>query len=125
MGDIGLTGCPQKRYRVTTQSNHGFGVAPNQLDREFTADRPNQRWEAGITYIGTREDWLYLAAAMDLHSKAIVGWSVCERLNRDLVISGMMMAIWQRKPGSDLVHHSDPGGQYASDDFQSLQGSAA
>lgn len=120
MRELGLKGCPKKRYRVTTQSNHGFWVAPNQLEREFTADRPNQRWVADITYIRTGEGWLYLAAVMDLYSKAIVGWSMSDRLNRDLVISAMMMAIWQRKPGSELMHHSDRGSQYASDDFQSM-----
>lgn len=120
MRELGLKGCPKKRYRVTTQSNHGFRVAPNQLDREFTAEKPNQRWVADITYIRTGEGWLYLAAVMDLYSKAIVGWSMSERLTRDLVISAMMMAIWTRKPGRDLIHHSDRGSQYASDDFQSL-----
>ena len=71
-------------------------------------------------YLRTGEGWLYLAAVMDLYSKAIVGWSMSERLNREVVIKALIMAIAQRKPGTDLVHHSDRGSQYASGDFQSL-----
>ena len=118
--ELSLKGCPKKRCRVTTQSNRGFRVAPNYLDREFKADKPNQRWVADITYIRTGEGWLYLAAVMDLYSKAIVGWSMSHRLNRDIVISAMVMAISLRKPGADLIHHSDRGSQYASGDFQAL-----
>lgn len=120
MRALNLKGCPKKRYRVTTQSNHGFRVAPNHLDRAFSADAPNQRWVADITYIRTQEGWLYLAAVMDLYSKAIVGWSMSDRLNRDIVIKAMLMAIWQRKPSDQLMHHSDRGSQYASGDFQAL-----
>ena len=120
MRELGLKGCPKQRYRVTTQSNHGFRVAPNQLEREFTADKPNQRWVADITYIRTQEGWLYLAAVMDLYSKAIVGWSMSERLNREIVVKALIMAIWQRRPDGQLIHHSDRGSQYASSDFQAL-----
>lgn len=120
MRQMGLQGCPKKRYKTTTQSKHGFRVAPNQLKRDFKADRPNQRWVADITYIRTGEGWLYLAAVMDLYSMAIVGWSMGERLIRDLVIKALMMALWQRKPDAGLIHHSDRGSQYASGDFQDL-----
>ena len=75
---------------------------------------------ADITYIRTGEGWLYLAAVMDLYSKAIVGWSMSSRLNRDIVVRALMMALWQRKPDEQLMHHSDRGSQYASDDFQDL-----
>ena len=74
MRELGLQGCPKKRYKVTTQSDHGFRVAPNHLNREFTATQPNQRWVADITYIRTGEDWLYLAVVLDLFSRAIVAW---------------------------------------------------
>lgn len=120
MRELGLKGCPKKRYRLTTNSTHGFGVAPNHLDREFSADGPNQRWVADITYIRTGEGWLYLAAVMDLYSKAIVGWSMSARLNRNIVVRALLMALWQRKPDEQLMHHSDRGSQYASDDFQDL-----
>ena len=120
MRAMGLKGCPIKRYKVTTDSNHGYRIAPNQLERDFEASAPNQRWVADITYIRTGEGWLYLAVVMDLYSMAIVGWSMSERITRDLVIKALMMAIWHRKPDSGLIHHSDRGSQYASEDFQSL-----
>jgi transposase InsO family protein len=120
MRELGLKGCPKRRYRVTTQSNHRFRIAPNRLDREFSAEAPNQRWVADITYIRTQEGWLYLAAVMDLYSMAIVGWSMSDRLNREIVVKALMMAIWQRKPAESLLHHSDRGSQYASTDFQDL-----
>ena len=120
MRDLGLQGCPKKRYRVTTQSDHGFRVAPNTLEREFTADGPDQRWVADITYIRTAEGWLYLAVVMDLFSKAIVGWSMSERLTRDIVLKALLMALWRRRPDAGLLHHSDRGSQYASGDFQAL-----
>jgi transposase InsO family protein len=120
MRELGLKGCPKKCYKMTTQSNHGFRVAPNNLNREFTADRPNHRWAADITYIRTDEGWLYLAVVMDLYSKAIVGWSMSERITRELVVKALLMALWWRKPESGLLHHSDRGSQYASGDFQGL-----
>lgn len=107
MRELGLKGCPKKRYRITTQSDHGFRVAPNTLEREFTADRPDQRWAADITYIRTAEGWLYLAVVMDLFSKAIVGWSMSERITRDIVLKALLMALWRRKPNAGLLHHSD------------------
>lgn len=120
MRELGLQGCPKKRYKVTTQSNHRFSVAPNHLNRDFTATQPNQRWVADITYIRTGEGWLYLAVVLDLYSRAIVGWSMSHRLTRDLVLKALLMALWRRNPEADLLHHSDRGSQYASDDFQSL-----
>jgi putative transposase len=120
MRELGLKGCPKKRYRVTTDSDHGFRTAPNTLDRQFTADGPNQRWASDITYIRTGEGWLYLAIVMDLYSKAIVGWSMSHRINRDLVLQALLMALWNRTPGEGLMHHSDRGSQYASGDYQAL-----
>lgn len=120
MRSLGLKGCPKKRYRVTTVSDHGFRVAPNHLAREFSADRPNERWAADITYIKTGEGWLFLAVVMDLYSKAIVGWSMSSRITREIVLNALLMAVAARKPGAGLLHHSDRGSQYASGDFQSL-----
>ena len=120
MRELGLHGYPKKRYKVTTQSQHGFQIAAHHLDRQFTADAPNQRWAADITYLKTQEGWLYLAVVLDLYSKAVVGWSMSHRMTRDLVIRAMMMALSQRKPGAGLLHHSDRGSQYASTDFQVL-----
>ena len=120
MRELGLKGCPKKRYKVTTDSDHGFSVAPNHLARDFTATAPNQRWVADITYIRTGEGWLYLAVVLDLYSRVIVGWSMSHRITRDLVLKALLMALWRRHPEEDLVHHSDRGSQYASSDFQAL-----
>lgn len=120
MRELGLAGCPKKRYKVTTHSDHGFAVAPNHLQRDFTATAPNQRWVADITYIRTGEGWLYLAVVLDLYSRAVVGWSMSQRMNRDLVLKALLMALWQRRPDGELMHHSDRGSQYASGDFQAL-----
>jgi len=120
MQEMGLQGCPKKPYKVTTRSDHGFRVAPNSLDRSFTAEQPNQRWAADITYIRTAEGWLYLAVVMGLYSKAIVGWSMSHRITRDIVLKALLMAIAARRPTSGLLHHSDRGSRYASGDFQDL-----
>ncbi len=120
MRELGLKGCPKRRYQVTTDSGHGFKVAPNHLERDFTAAAPNQRWVADITYIRTGEGWLYLAVVLDLFSRAVVGWSMSHRITRDLVLKALLMALWRRRPSGDLLHHSDRGSQYASGDFQAL-----
>jgi len=120
MRELGLNGCPKKRYKVTTDSDHGFNVAPNRLARDFTATAPNQRWVADITYIRTAEGWLYLAVVLDLYSRAVVGWSMSHRITRELVLRALLMALWSLHPESGLVHHSDRGSQYASGDFQDL-----
>lgn len=108
----------KKKYRVTTDSKHSFPVADNLLAREFFSAGPNQVWASDITYIWTLEGWLYLAAIIDLHSRMVVGWSMSERLERNLVLDALSMAVGRRKPGPDLIHHSDRGSQYASNDYQ-------
>ncbi len=120
MRGLGLKGCPKKRYKTTTKANAASPAAPNHLNRAFTADAPNQRWAADITYLSTAEGWLYLAVVMDLYSKAIVGWSMSERITRELVIQALLMALGQRNPQGGLIHHSDRGSQYTSGDFQAL-----
>jgi transposase InsO family protein len=108
----------KKKYRVTTDSKHSFPVADNLLAREFFSAGPNQVWASDITYIWTLEGWLYLAAIIDLHSRMVVGWSMSERLERNLVLDALSMAVGRRKPGPGLIHHSDRGSQYASNDYQ-------
>jgi len=114
----GLKGCPKRRFRVTTQRDPSHPVADNLLDQDFTAEAPNQRWASDITYIATNQGWLYLAVIMDLYSRRIVGWSMSRWINRHLVIDALNMAIGARRPGADLIHHSDRGSQYTSDDFR-------
>jgi putative transposase len=81
---------------------------------------PNERWASDITYIWTGQGWLYLAVVMDLYSRRIIGWSMSRRITRQLVLNALSMALDQRRPGENLIHHSDRGVQYLSDDFQDL-----
>jgi transposase InsO family protein len=104
----------------TTDSTHQQPVAPNLLDRNFTASAPDCKWAADITYIPTDEGWLYLAAVLDLFSRKVVGWAMADRLQTDLVSDAMQMALEHRQPSEGLLHHSDRGVQYASDDYQQL-----
>ena len=111
----------RKRWRPrTTNSNHRLPVAPNVLAREFESEAPNEKWLTDITYIGTEEGWLYLAAVMDLCSRRIVGWSMGRRLTSKLVKDALKLAVAQRQPGSGLLQHSDRGSQYASADYRVL-----
>jgi len=118
MREAGLRGCPQRRFKVTTQSDPSHAVAKNLLKQDFRAQRPNQRWAADITYISTQRGWLYLAVVMDLYSRRIIGWSMDRWISRHLVMDALSMAIDQRQPEGDLIHHSDRGSQYTSDDFR-------
>jgi putative transposase len=104
----------------TTDSLHDQPVADNLLNREFTADRPNRKWVTDITYIPTDEGWLYLAGVLDLFSRKIVGWAMADHMRTDLVSDALRMAILHRCPGEGLLHHSDRGVQYASEDYQQL-----
>ena len=114
MRQAGLRTHRRQRYRVTTESRHDRPVAPNVLQRDFQADRPNEKWVADITYIPTQEGWLYLAVIVDLYARRIVGWAMSDRLKDDLTLAALAMAIRQRQPTGDLIHHSDRGSQYAS-----------
>jgi len=113
-----LGGCPKRRFRVTTQRDPRHPVANNLLKQNFSTDAPNRCWAADITYISTREGWLYLAVVMDLYSRRVVGWSMSRWMSRRLVLAALRMAIDAREPAGGLVHHSDRGGQYTSDDFR-------
>jgi putative transposase len=95
-------------------------VAANVLDRQFTPQRLNQAWAGDITYVRTDEGWLYLAVVLDLCSRRVIGWSMKTRIGRDLAMDAVAMAIGQRQLPSGLLHHSDRGSQYTSEDFQSL-----
>jgi putative transposase len=116
----GLYAKTKRKFRVTTDSSHNLPVASNLLNREFNPARPNQAWACDITYIWTAEGWLYLAIVMDLFSRTIVGWSMAERMTRQLVMDALTLAAKRRNPPRGLLHHSDRGSQYASDDYQAL-----
>lgn len=95
-------------------------VAPNRLARQFDVPAPNQAWVTDITYIRTHEGWLYLAVVLDLFSRQIVGWSMQSRIDRELVLSALLMALWRRKPRHAVMVHSDQGSQYSSEDWQAF-----
>jgi len=120
MREIGLFSRIKRKFVVTTNSNHTLAIAENILNRNFTADRPNRKWAADITYIPTKMGWLYLAVVMDLFSRRIVGWSMSDTIDSQLVQSAMRMALDHRNPDAGVIHHSDRGVQYACDDFQKL-----
>ena len=108
----GLRAKQVRRYKSTTKRNKKHPVAPNLLKRDFAADQPNHKWLTDITYIPTQEGWLYLAAILDLFPRRIVGWALSERMTSDLTLAALKMAIGQRQPGEDSIHHSDQGSQY-------------
>jgi len=114
----GIQAKQKRKFKATTDSRHSHPVAPNLLERDFEASTPNQKWVADITYIPTREGWLYLAAILDLYSRYVVGWSMAGRMNRRLVLDALDMAVGRRRPGPGLLHHSDRGSQYACSDYQ-------
>ena len=120
MRNARLRGIPKRRYKVTTQRDPRHEVATNLIEQDFTAKQPNQRWAADITYVATHQGWLYLAVVMDLYSRKIIGWSMDQRMSRHLAINALTMAIDARQPEGVLIHHSDRGGQYTSDDFRDL-----
>jgi transposase InsO family protein len=109
----------------TTDSKHSLPVAPNLLDQNFVANRPNQVWLADITYIATGEGWLYLAVILDLFTRKVVGWAMRDHMRAELTIAALTMAIQRRRPGAGLIHHSDRGSQYAAGDYRDILQAAA
>lgn len=122
MRQAGIGAKTARKFKHTTDSNHGRPVADNVLDREFSVGGPNQAWVADITYIPTREGWLYLAIVEDLYSRMIVGWSMDSTMTNRLVVDALEMAIVRRLPTEALLAHSDRGSQYASEHYQQLLG---
>jgi putative transposase len=122
MRQHGIRARGKRRFRITTDSRHGLPVAPNLLDRNFTAASPNRAWAGDVTYIPTEEGWLYLAVVMDLFSRRIVGWSMRGDMRSEIVIDALEMAWFQRSPDKDrgLIFHSDRGSQYASREFNQV-----
>jgi len=120
MNEAGIKVRRKKPYKVTTDSDHALPVFPNHLKRQFTVDQPDQVYVSDITYIHTREGWLYLAVVIDLHSRKVVGWSMDSQMQAKLVCDALQMALWQRRPKKGLVHHSDRGSQYASRAFRKI-----
>lgn len=108
----------RRKFVRTTRSNPGEPTAPNLLDRNFKIEAPNRVWAADVTYLPTREGWLYLAVLLDLYSRRVVGWAMSEHNDEALTLAALQMAIDQRQPEPGLVHHSDRGTTYASGSYQ-------
>jgi putative transposase len=122
MHDNDIRAKTARKFKNTTDSNHPLPVADNVLDRQFNPSGPNEKWVGDITYIPTREGWLYLAAVEDLYSRMVVGWSMGDTMTSRLVVDAMEMAVQRRLPDEGLLAHSDRGSQYASEHYQRLLG---
>jgi len=118
MRENGLRARQPRRFKRTTDSRHAFPVAPNLLDQDFTAERPDEKWGADLSYIWTREGWLYLAVVIDLYARRVVGWAVSDRLHKDLALRALRRALAVRRPAAGLLHHSDRGSQFCSLAYQ-------
>jgi putative transposase len=125
MREEGIRAKHKRKFKATTDSNHKLAVHENKLNRSFEVKAPNRVWACDITYIYTREGWLYLAVILDLFSRKVIGWSMQERIDKKLVIAAITMALRARRLDGDLVHHSDRGSQYASLDYQQILKEAA
>lgn len=120
MNLAGVSVKPHKKFRATTDSRHDLPVAPNLLERQFDVAEPDRVWVSDITYLWTREGWLYLAVVLDLFHRQVVGWSMSHRIDKKLVMDALRMGIWRRRPSPGLILHSDRGSQYCSHAFQKL-----
>lgn len=120
MKSLKLRAKGKKKFKVTTDSKHNLPVAPNILNRDFTATQTNQKWVGDISYVWTDEGWTYLAVVIDLYSRAVIGWSIQSTLSRQLVCDALMMALWRRNFPRNVIFHSDRGSQYCSSDYQKL-----
>jgi transposase InsO family protein len=118
MRENGLRARQKRRFKRTTDSNHNSPVAPNLLDQDFSAEGPDQKWGSDISYIWTREGWLYLAVVIDLFARRVVGWAVADRLHQELALTALRKALTMRRPAPGLIHHADRGSQYCSTDYQ-------
>jgi putative transposase len=118
MREARLKGCPKRRFRLG--SRPAPAKVANLLNQDFSAPEANRRWASDITYLSTRQGWLYLAVVMDLYSRRIVGWSMNRHIGRQVALDALDMALGQRQPAGELIHHSDRGPQYLSDEYQSL-----
>lgn len=118
--EVGIQ-CKQRRhFKITTQSDHDSPVAPNLLEQQFIAQRPDAVWHVDITYIATAEGWLYLAGVKDQCTCEIVGYAMSARMTQELAISALNMAIQHRRPPPGLVHHSDRGSQYCAKAYRAI-----
>lgn len=117
MREHGIVGRQKRRFRRTTDSKHPYPVAENLLNRDFQSTAPDKIWVTDVTFIDTREGWLYLAVILDLFSRRVVGWATSAMNDRFLALAALGKAVTARRPAPGLIHHSDRGSTYASDDY--------
>ena len=122
MREYGMSPKRKRKFKKTTDSQHNKAVALNLLDQDFSADAPNEKWAADISYIWTAQGWLYLAVILDLYSRRVIGWAVGARMTSDLPRRALNRAIALCQPGAGVIHHSDRGSQYCSDAYQARLG---
>jgi transposase InsO family protein len=120
MAKLGLKGVQTKKFKRTTDSSHDKPVAPDLIEQDFSAKAPNLKWVSDLTYVWTDEGWLYLAVIMDLHSRAIIGWSMGKRMTQQLMCDALTMALFRRGFPKGVIIHSDRGSQYCSKAYQRL-----
>lgn len=121
MSENGIRSRIRKKFKATTNSRHNLPVAENLLNQEFSATKPDQVWTSDITYIWTKEGWMYLAVVLDMFSRQVIGWKASNRMSKDLVVDALKKPIKSRKPkGKNVIFHSDRGSQYASEDVCKL-----
>nr|WP_232508253.1 IS3 family transposase [Macrococcus sp. IME1552] len=118
MKDMNIRSITKKKYKATTNSKHNLPIYPNLLNQQFKVEKLGTAWVSDITYVYTREGWLYLATVMDLFSRRIIGWAMSSRMTKELVISALERAYMTQEPRDGLIHHSDRGSQYSSVEYQ-------
>lgn len=120
MRQNGIRVLRSRKFKRTTDSDHAFNIAPNLLQQDFVASGPNQKWAGDITYVWTREGWVYLAVIIDLFSRRVIGWAISNRMKQDLAIRALNMAIALRRPPPGCIHHTDRGSQYCAHEYQKI-----
>ena len=120
MNILNLQALAKRKFKVTTDSGYTKPIFDNILNRDFNTTNINQKWAGDITYIPTREGWLYLSVIIDLHSRAIIGWAMSTRINKQLVCDALLMALFNRKFPKKVIIHSDRGSQYCSKKYRSI-----
>lgn len=120
MRKMGLIALAAKKFKATTNSRHNLPLYENILNRDFTTTNINQKWCSDLTYIHTNEGWLYVATVIDLHSRAVIGWSMDKTMNKDLVCDALLMALSKRKYPNNVIVHSDRGSQYCAEQYRNI-----
>jgi transposase InsO family protein len=116
----GIEAKRKRRFRITTKAREGVQPAPNVLEQSFSTQAPNRVWATDITFVPTAQGWLYLAVIVDLYSRRVVGWSMSESMDQQLVLGALHMALAHRRPQQPLLHHSDQGRQYSAAAYQAV-----